>query len=95
MNRKKLMIHSVFLMIMTHLAGMSFTGDSRVWDVIEDPAFDGFGRLIFPVDKSINRDMTLEEVGNILTWYNFVNTDRTVEIVNYMKGEAEAGEQIF
>ena len=39
--------------------------------------------------------MTLSEVGSILTWYNYVNTDRTVEIVNYMKAKAEAREQIF
>ncbi len=39
--------------------------------------------------------MTLNEVGKILTWYNYVNPDRTVEIVNYMKTKAEAGEQIF
>lgn len=69
--------------------------DTRVWDVIDDPAFEGYGRLIFPVDKVIDRNMTLGEVGRILTWYTYVNPDRTVEIVAYMKAKAEAGEQIF
>lgn len=73
----------------------SYTEDTKVWDVIDDPAFAGYGRLIFPADKTIDKRMTLNEVGKILTWYNYVNPERTVEIVNYMKTKAEAGEQIF
>lgn len=69
--------------------------DTKVWNVINDPAFAGYGRLIFPVDKVIDKNMTLSEVGRMLTWYNGVNPERTVKIVNYMKVKAEAGEQIF
>lgn len=71
------------------------TENTKVMDVIEDPAFEGFGRLIFPADKTIDSGLTLKDVGDILTWYNYVNPERTVEIVNYMKQQAEAGEQIF
>jgi predicted esterase len=74
---------------------MSYTADTKVWDVIDDPDFEGYGRLIFPAHKTIDKSMTLSEVSSILTWYNYVNPDRTVEIVNYMKTKAEAGEQIF
>jgi acetyl esterase/lipase len=73
----------------------SYMADTKVWDVIDDPAFEGYGRRIFPADRSIEKSMTLSEVGSILTWYNYVNPERTVEIVNYMKTKAEAGEQIF
>lgn len=74
---------------------MSYTADTKVWDVIDNPSFEGYGRLIFPADKTIDKGMTLSEVGSILTWYNYVNPSRTVQIVNYMKTKAEAGEQIF
>ena len=74
---------------------VNYTVDTKVWDVIDDPAFEGYGRLIFPADKTIDKNMTLKEVSSILTWYNYVNPDSTVEIVNYMKTKAEAGEQIF
>ncbi|MFX3636764.1 MAG: alpha/beta hydrolase [Candidatus Pristimantibacillus sp.] len=74
---------------------MSYTADTKVWDVIDDPVFEGYGRLIFPADKSIDKSMKLSEVGNILNWYNHVNPDRTVEIVNYMKTKARAKERIF
>lgn len=72
-----------------------FTADTNVWDVINDPAFEGYGRLIFPADKSISDSLTLKDVGNILTWYSYVSSDRTVEIANYLKEHANSGEQIF
>ena len=34
-------------------------------------------------------------MGEILTWYNNVNPDRTVEIANYLKDQVESGAQIF
>ena len=73
----------------------NYTADTKVWDVIDDPDFEGYGRLIFPANRTIDDNMTLAEVRSILTWYNNVNTDRTVEIINYMKNKAEEGEQIF
>lgn len=73
----------------------AYTAETKVWDVMNDPAFAGYGQLIFPADRPIDRNMTLREVGNILTWYSNVNPERTVEIANYMKTKAEAGEQIF
>ena len=30
-----------------------------------------------------------------LTWYNHINSDTTVEIVNYLKSHTEAGDTIF
>ncbi len=72
-----------------------YTADTKVWDVIDNPAFEGYGRLIFPADKTIDKNLTLGEIGSILTWYNDVKPERTVEVVNYMKSKAEVGEQIF
>lgn len=72
-----------------------YKADTKIWDVVDDPAFEGYGRLIFPTNRSIEKSMTLSEVGSILPYYNYVNPDRTVEIVNYMKSKAEAGQQIF
>lgn len=68
---------------------------TKVQDVINDPVFGDYGRLIFPVDRTIRDDLTLEEVGDILTWYNDVNPDKTVEIVNYLGEQAAAGNPVF
>lgn len=72
-----------------------FAADTNVWDVINDPVFGDYGRLIFPADKSISDSLTLGDVGSILTWYSYVNPDRTVEIANFLHGHAASGEQIF
>ena len=43
----------------------------------------------------ISNDLTLENISSILPWYSEINTDKTVEIVNYLRNEAESGRQIF
>lgn len=73
----------------------SFNAESNINDVIHDSAFDNYGRLIFPVDMEIEDNLKLKDVSSILPWYSEVNTDKTVEIVNYMKNQAMNGEQIF
>lgn len=80
---------------MTTETETAFTGDSRVQDVMRDPAFAGFGRLIFPVDMRIDNALTLKNVEEILPWYSEVNLERTVSIVNEMKTRVEQGETIF
>lgn len=70
-----------------------FTASSKIDDVINDDAFDGYGRLIFPANKSYYSGDTL---GNLrLTWYNGINPDKTVEICSYMKEKALSGDTIF
>lgn len=72
-----------------------FTADTKVLDVINDPVFEDYGRLLFPTNKEISRDMTLKEAGCIMTRCSFVSPERTVKIVNSLKLHAESGEQIF
>lgn len=68
---------------------------TRVQDVISNSVFGEYGRLIFPVDRTIASDLTLENVGDILTWYTHINPDKTVEIVNYLGENAAAGDAVF
>lgn len=75
--------------------GAAYTLMTKVMDVINYPVFGDYGRLIFPVDRTISDDLELQDVGNILIWYNNVNPDRTVEIANYLHDQAAAGNQIF
>lgn len=70
-----------------------YSGDTKISEVMADPAFGDFGRLIFPVNKGYYSGSTLGDLR--LTWYNNIDSDKTVEIVNYMKAHAEAGDIIF
>lgn len=69
--------------------------NSKVTEVMRDPAFGDYGHLIFPVDIVISEDLELKDVEDILPWYSEVNPKKTVEIVNYMKDRVTDGEQIF
>ena len=70
-----------------------YTVNTKISDVINDPVFGNYGRLIFPVDNNYYSGDTLGELQ--LTWYNNIDPDKTVEIANYMKSHAEKGDVIF
>lgn len=60
--------------------------ETRISDVINDPAFGNYGRLIFPVDEGYWSGTTLEQLD--LTWYNYIDPDKTVEVCNYLRAHA-------
>lgn len=74
-------------------ADMNFSRKSLISDVMSDPAFDGYGRLIFPVQKGYWSGNTLEQLR--FTYYNGIDPDMTVSIVNYMKSRVTEGNTIF
>ena len=63
--------------------------------MISDTYFNGFGRLIFPVHRNIPSNTKLKDIGSYYTWYNYINSDKTVEIVNYLRNSAKNGNTIF
>ncbi|GFI03157.1 hypothetical protein IMSAGC005_01989 [Lachnospiraceae bacterium] len=70
-----------------------YTVDTLISDVIADPVFGDYGRLIFPVDTGYYSGETLGSLR--LTWYSNIDPDKTVEITNYMKEHAGLGDTIF
>ena len=70
-----------------------YTVDTLISDVIADPVFGEYGRLIFPVDTGYYSGDTLGSLR--LTWYSNIDPDKTVEITNYMKEHAGQGDTIF
>ena len=71
----------------------AYTVDSVISDVINDPVFGDYGRLVFPVDEWYYSGETLKDLR--LTWYTGIDPNKTVEIVNYMHDRAAAGDVIF
>ena len=74
-------------------AAEPYTANTSISDVINDPVFGDYGRLIFPINSGYYSGNTLGDLH--LTWYNYINADKTVEICNYMKAQASTGKQIF
>lgn len=71
----------------------SYTVNTKISDVINDPVFGDYGRLIFPVDSGYYSGDTLKNLNFV--WYSHIDPNKTAEIVNYMKSRAESGEKIF
>lgn len=72
-----------------------FTKKSTIGDVINNSSFEDYGRLLFPVDRSYNENTTLDNIDDIYVWYNYIDDDTTVEIVNFLKAQADNGEDVF
>ena len=70
-----------------------YTKDTSISDVMNDPVFGDYGRLIFPVNSGYYSGDTLGDLS--LTWYSHIDADKTVEIANYFKTHAETGDTIF
>lgn len=70
-----------------------YTSATRISDVISDPVFGDYGRLIFPADDWYYSGDTLGALS--MTWYTHIDPNKTVEICNYLKNRAERGERIF
>ncbi len=71
----------------------AYTTETPIQDVINDPVFGDHGRLIFPVNDQYYSGDTLGELD--LTFYSHIDPDKTVEIANYFREHAQAGDTIF
>ncbi len=71
----------------------SYSMNSTIASVISDPSFKDYGRLMFPLKSQYYSGNTL---GNLsFTWYNNVDPNKTVEIINYFKQNTEKENTIF
>ncbi len=70
-----------------------FTVNTEIAEVISAPVFGEYGRLLFPVEDGYWSGDTLGDLR--LTWYNNIDPNETVEIVNTLWQRANAGETVF
>ena len=70
-----------------------FTADTPIENVIRNPMFKNYGRLLFPLEKWYYSGSTLEQLR--LVWYNNMDPEETVEIVNTLWQRVSSGETVF
>lgn len=70
--------------------------DTAILDVINHPAFEGFGRFLFPTEYGMpESSMKLNDIDALLPYHNHINTDTTVDVVNAMMDAVSNSEIIF
>ena len=74
-------------------AAAPYTVDTPIEEVVSDPAFGDYGRLLFPVNAGYWSGDTLGTLD--LVWYNNIDPNETVEIVNTLRERASNGETVF
>ncbi len=72
------------------------TTNHRVLDIVNHPAFKGFGQLLLPWDDNASYyDTRLERVGSLMPYHGHVDTRVVVGALNHLIDEADAGKTIF
>lgn len=67
-----------------------------VLDVINDPAFSGFGQFLFPTEYRMpSRDMTLSTIDSLLPYHDHIDTATTVDILNTLRTDVNDGKTVF
>ena len=69
--------------------------NTKIIDIINNPIFGNYGRYLFPLHKHISSSLTIETLDSIYTWYNYMNPNKTIEIINYFISQIKSGNKIF
>ena len=70
-----------------------YAASTPIEAVVSEPVFGNYGRLLFPVDAGYWSGDTLGDLR--LIWYNNIDPNETVEIVNTLHERASSGETVF
>jgi acetyl esterase/lipase len=69
---------------------------STIGDVVNHPAFRGFGQFVLPLDRGSYDDaMPLQNVASLLPYHSNVDPSAAVGTINYLVDEATSGRTIF
>lgn len=71
------------------------TISSTLSDVIEHPAFKGFGRYILPLEWRYEPTMKLSNIPSLLPYHNYMDAGRAVGYINEMIDMRGKGQQLY
>lgn len=70
--------------------------NDTVSDIVNHPAFQGFGELLLPWDNNARYyDTSLRNVGRLMPYHNNVRPEVVLSSLNHMIDEVNSGETIF
>lgn len=71
------------------------TTANTVGDVVNYPAFEGFGKYILPLEWRYDPDMPLSRIHSLLPYHNYVDAERAVGYINQMIDMVNDGQKIY
>lgn len=71
------------------------TTESTVADVVNNPAFKGFGQYILPLEWHYDPDMRLKNIPYLLPYHNYVDAARAVGYINDMIDMVNRGARLY
>jgi len=72
------------------------SGDSRLGDLLNHPAFAGFAALLLPWDgRAYDGNMALRKLADLLPYHSEVRTDDMLEALNHMIDTISTGATVF
>jgi acetyl esterase/lipase len=84
------------LMGLSVVNGPHLSVGDRIRDVLEHPAFVGYGRLLLPWDdRRYDMDMRLASIASLLPYHSHVDPQVVVDALNRMIDDVNAGKTVF
>lgn len=71
------------------------TLSNTVGDVVNHPAFRGFGRYILPLEWRYDPAMKLSDVAQLLPFHNYVDPAKAVECINWLIDMRSRGDRLY
>ena len=80
----------------TQASGKHLTADDTLLDLLNHPAFAGFGPLLLPWDdRGYDNSLRLRNVGSLLPYHSHVDPRTVVSALNHMIDDVNNGKTIF
>jgi acetyl esterase/lipase len=76
--------------------GRRLTADDTIQELVNHPAFAGFGRLLLPWDdRAYDDGMRLRDIGSLLPYHTHVDPGTVVGALNHMIDDVNNGKTVF
>ena len=82
--------------VQNHEGYNHLTTNNSIQDMVDHPAFEGFGELLLPRDdNAYDGDMLLNKVGSLMPFHSHVNPNSVVGAINTMIDDVNDGNTVF
>lgn len=74
---------------------LSIDENTTINDIVSYKDFEDFGQFLFPVESQSDLSLNIGDIGQLLPYHSHINTDTTIEVINYMKDQVDHEQTIF